>query len=997
MNKWYINNVEISQQVGTTLIETLDETLDRGSIILSRTGVKTPYSPETEIMLNADGIYYKYKIIEDKVRRISHSPNVYYEHNISFSQNTFSFQYHILRNTQVSQSIINEYSSKNYWTMCVLSQNGNYYADDRTTVVAENNLDKLSSTGTYGGLPVAFPYYNSNLSTTFSLPSGVLLDQHIKIVCKFAGFGSNSVFDNRVGYPYEMSFDSPTATKVYIGGHLWRTANRTDGVFFDNDIIDLSIPSLDGYTIQQNVNYTLTYMPLSYYNETEQWVLPYPYTQTSSGDSQTFYINAYCTAIIEYKSFSTSLYDTISRLRIICPLEEYSKVSSTRLFEVSQHLKGLTENIPSPQFTFSSCTLYQALAECLQVIDGIPFINGDGELDVEFFNDYSNEKSFDNITQYESSLNAKDYVNKYVSELQNATTNNTIFFPSKDSVRQATTGTTAVVDLTNMTMDLSAPIEKLVHFNILCQASGTDGAVYPIDIAGQCITSDIYKSLPYAQTQFYLVYEKGGTSINIGTTYQNEYFKFLQTYTILGIINRAYGETLPTGLNGIWKVQMGVALPDYNNFCYQVEYIARDNLRVQVNSPSEKYEGEIFTNQGNSNVIVERVGNNMHGLIARSGNEEITITQRITNFANRLKKGDYYLIDNELYVVNVVQHKFHKNGLIVSNCQLSKNFNKISNRTQIDISKRLSLISSTLGTNAEDFYNDYYTISCIQGSTPQPLPLAKNTAHFNQAFSSTFSQVFSNEAVNYRWSISNKPNLVCFRRDSNSTRTYINMYKIGVGNTMQFHCFYKDKINAGFYIKNGTSSPYPYTTLQGDFSYATLTGYGLNTSNSSYKYHYFYNNANTPIVDENNISQRYVPFFTLNSLWFSKDPNETFAVNYCIGIVPENPSEIVVGSALSSDNWCISNTLTTIKTLGSSTNYINFAETDFSNWTYGGVQVSKTMVGTTSEFFLTITGIANIKSIAFLNKETGRLLLGVNNLKNNNKLIIYFFATHNRI
>lgn len=995
--------------VGATIIETKDETRDRGTFVIARSTRRIGYKPYSLIRYtDNDNNVFIFTLLQDSVIMLNRgNATRYYRHSITYSQSTSNLQYHILRNMNISQNIDIFYNSGNYYTMCVKSQSGMY-------ATLKNNVGLNSEYVGSIGQMIASPKVLGK-TNTFTIPSDYLIIKPRIVVNN--GFFSNAHettslggvdFSTRIGYPDNMRFDNNSnAIQIYINGKLVRNTLHNSDYFYNGEYIDLEncYIYVNGSLVNMKtmgwVSYNLVWQSIQNVDEVEQWSFPSPYSADAILD-----IKSFSNLIITYQKYKYSLYDTLVKIRNICPLAFHdSNFESSRLFTISQHLKKLSEKVPSPQFNFSNSTLYDALFECLKVLDGVPYINENGELDIEFFNDLAEEESKANITTYQSTFSSKDYVNRFIAELQNSQPTKSVVYPSEHSWFKLTTPTSAVPDKNLCQATLPNNLERIENFYLLANIGGSE-VLAPIDISCQCITSEVYNALNYVDTEPYLVYSQGTNAINMGETYQHAYFSFITTFKLDSVVAKAYEKTNPCGVKNIGLDTIPTIESDFTKIYYQIHYISQDNARVQIVSPQNKQEGEILTNQSNGIVNIERVGRSMLGLIAKSGNEEIAIKKRFTNFNNRIKKGNYYIYDNEIYVANVVNTTFHRNGIIESSAQLTRNFNKISNRTQIDIQKRLSLISSSLGTNAEDFYTDYYIASETHGK-------GDLKQCFTKTFSDIFTAMFDTTAITYRFENNSQPELVAFTYLDPSTspqKVYIPLQKLAIGNSLQYRMFYKDKIVANYSIvsQGGASvcKPIPYTKSDGTLDEVYLDIWGRKKPLSAKEYDLESANSGTPYVNSSYFNSTYFNHFIdiarangsggYNGLYFLKDNNESLAINYCVSVVSDNSDKIVIGSEMMNANWLYTSQPSfNIVKVSSSTDLVNFEESDFTNFNDSAtISVS---VNSDSSFNMLIDLPSGTKSVAIYNKDNNRLIFGYNNLDNFvGTKIIYFTPSHER-
>ena len=101
--KCLINNVEVVVQNGETVISTLDETLDNGTLDLCLCNLENSIKPDSKVSIIDDqNNKYLFVVVKDEVKLASKNP-LSYIHNIAFTQNTRVLSKPQLRNTVFSQ------------------------------------------------------------------------------------------------------------------------------------------------------------------------------------------------------------------------------------------------------------------------------------------------------------------------------------------------------------------------------------------------------------------------------------------------------------------------------------------------------------------------------------------------------------------------------------------------------------------------------------------------------------------------------------------------------------------------------------------------------------------------------------------------------------------------------------------------------------------------------------------------------------------------------
>ena len=370
--------------------------------------------------------------------------------------------------------------------------------------------------------------------------------------------------------------------------------------------------------------------------------------------------------------------------------------------------------------------MFDALAEIFKLFDATFRIDDDGYLDIEYFNEHDKiELPNTEKAGYSSSLGEERFANRLVSYFQNTKVNDR--FPNSNNdnatvyVRSKTLG---VPDSKDYGLITPKPIDYINKISFIGQNKRTIQMEYTdiywiiyspyplIDISKNVIEEEIWASLPtYGDVnnpgrRNSFSYKRGSNCINVSETYVDEY-----GYTVLiadkvvqAAINRqyAFGDTIYHS----FFVPPGTIL-NFRDMKFAIDYVALVDGRLINESIDNKCEGEILVNQGNGSIDINKLGLNMVGLSLKLGQPSLTMTQKFTNWADRIKKGQFFMDGNDKWVANACSYVLVTNNIIQATIEFVKNFNGLASRIELDHEKRLSLISNDLTVKCEDNYGEF--------------------------------------------------------------------------------------------------------------------------------------------------------------------------------------------------------------------------------------------------------------------------------------------------
>lgn len=580
-----------------------------------------------------------------------------------------------------------------------------------------------------------------------------------------------------------------------------------------------------------------------------------------------------------------------------------------------EHAQVLMETI-APEFNFTGVDLFTAVSQVLSYIDAFPVLRSDGVLDFEYLNDLSNEEIDDlEMVDRKVSLNETNFSNRLVANYQNAKQETAINYPGKNLYRKIGASNYGVVDkndywfITDKTIDY---IDKLIikhqentNWNFSNLYFQSDATVlhslyfenFPIetyiDITAAVYEKEIYESLPYeyANSSFpnrnnTLYYSKGDNKIYAGITgeitYQGQHdvLEYAMRYCLL----REYGFGTEYDM---YNFDLFEYPTDFKKNCkYNVSYHAIFDGRISQESTSNKYEGETTVAQENSGVELNRMGNNMQGLIAKLGNEQLTITMPITEMKDRVKVGTLWVDEQgSKWFVNQVKTEFTTSkDKVIINATLTKDFNMISQFTRLNQEKRFYEISTKLTSKGYENLNEfiYFTNRELSDISTLAGRAAMTTDFYLLLLSNTLigTNVLALAGDDLEKSTKLVEYVECGCKETSESETAIlsaiPIHTYGSGNSICFEMGFESPINAGNRVVNNVNR----TTL-----YTNDSGFADNVSLTAWTYKDEPRELDDNFPRYENISSK-IALFSISNFYYYKKPNEILHVNYSVNFLP---------------------------------------------------------------------------------------------------------------
>ncbi len=954
MKKFYLNHNfsnPLSVEISPNLAETLDESLDNMTIVLGINADRKPYAP----ILNVVGVYEEdenqnrtlineFIISYDNVELATENP-LRYKHTVSLTQRSQFLTHHLTRNTVFSNSLQSSHYALSLGSLSIYEFKTSSYENIDTPQVTKINVKN--------GL--------------FSL--------RIKPDFFIENVDSADRYENRedpsepvLEYTYYCSYNRPqTWGDVYTEKPLnyedvilvLKIDNQTTewnlGNFRNQAYIDIPSTILD-FINENGINKQLEiYFKKPTLINNQGW----------SDDWQTIKkpILVKLSFEIEIESIETSVYEVIDTL-----INQYKKNTKAYndhsgstgydstikpLFKMPDEthqpvLYELLTTTQAPNFVFTQASMFDALSEIFRLFDATFRIDEDGYLEIEYFNDRDYDLKIEMTESKQagrsSSLGEERYANRLVTYYQNTKIKDR--FPN-DNNEYATaylrSKTLGVPGESDFVFTVPKPIDVILKAQInlsiqlkryITSEIGHDVGFYatswirewgrsyiePIDITENIVESSIWSILDSREGDIYsninkrnaLSYTRGTNFIDVSQYYTTS--TSLKNQILRNVIDYAtykkYGLSTYTST---FDELFGLTYINWRDVKMSVEYIALVDGKLVNESIDNKYDGEILTNQNNGSIDIYKLGLNMVGLSLKLGQPTLTMTQRFTNWENRIKKGQWFVdqTDGSVWVANTCSYVLVTNDTVQATIQFVKNFNALASRIELNREKRLTNISNELTVKCEENYGEFIyfsdNINLIMPTGETPEPIALYDSFVKDMLSMNLGWDAGKEKIEYAIidALDSENNVITLENGDKVEKIAIPMVVYGSGNSVCFEMSFDSPISAGNQLLDKYVSEYNGETLWngGWFSRAVLYTREDGTSNKfnvsfitlDEDVSRLFPKMKKPIVEgttstdysESNLTP--LSMTTLGKLEefeYFKKPNEIFALNYQLHFLP---------------------------------------------------------------------------------------------------------------
>jgi len=973
--------------ISPTLTETFDETLDSANVVLKATADDTLIKPDTRCYFKFNGtIVSNLVVASDTVEVVSHNP-IKYQHTLQLVQNTRFLQKHLVRNSVFSQP--ND-----------IRRGYNKYLVGGTEAQTPEN-------------PMTLLQYNEKICP-------VNETTYIKVKLQFLDFYTTS-----------------SATRVNVTNFTSFKFRRGETYYPITSSTSIIFNFLITYTDNTTYSFTKSYMgndniitgdydllvPITPTKEVKSIKLHgiFALSGTTLGDG-TFILNrdvvgneldTHNTTLLAYYSFSTyywTMYDVIDTLRKQYNLETTTYPNTNYLFNMpnsNTDLYKILKNTIAPAFTFTGATMYECLAEIFKYYDAIFTLDNDNRLGIEYLSDYSKNQVTKNFINRTQSFKEDGFTTGYVSYFENAIVEEEIYCLARNTqlgVNQASGDYYFI---------LPHNIQSIIEADLIMEEGHAilEGGIdayfkkgLAFDVTDWIFDTTTYSLLPasssyteykslinclyYTDNLIHLGASTSFQSFSTGTVWQHFLVNVVETFTNKLNPFHVVGGTLVTNSTQYRYAKM------------KIRYRASVDGRVRVENETNKYKGEMIVNQSSGAVDTNKMGLNMLGLSYKLGEPTLSMTQEITTWADRIKKGDIVIYNDSRYLANIVKYSLY-NDKIVATIEFIKNFNALSQRIQVDRQKRLSTISNELAVKSEDNYCEYLYFSTKLGNydnLKQPIVFSDSLI-FN-ALKMTFGGTYTTgDYPQVKMAVSQT-----YKLDGTllTDRIYLPMAKYPAGNTLCFEVAYDSPISAGYhtnYAYEGSNAAFTIPLKYGD-----INGWAdkINVIFADFNEDNTFENGTTrntgfPYITANQMISK----GSISGLKYYKKPNEIFALNYeLIHLVMNDRRNIdFIGNQLITNSFLL-------KGVKKPTNFKFYYSTTekYSPFDFKGLgssvscELSGSYLGlSVMSFTFTPSTIPSSYVSWAICDENGNIYFASNETRPNNQFIIYAITRHNRL
>lgn len=924
--RFYLNTLanRVYVEVAPQITETFDESLDSATVVLQANTISTPFAPNQYFYIcdDNDNILYTMELALDMVETYSSKP-LRYRHTLTLTQNSRNMSKHTVRNSVFTQPL-NDYKRGFFATKNMLQKH-----------------DHAGGLTTYSWLSFSANYWSEPIKIT----SRDRVRGDFVIEPQVIGFYYNdhdNVYNpNGDDKPHifkadmtDFSDGTDIVIKLYKDG-----VDTGESIVLTSDMLGSKIV-VDDFTnyIKNNplgeyslyINSNNLFCTKSVTGSTIQNHTPSQYALSINFSIQIYYYDCY--DLLEL---------LIERQRL-----KNFRYARQKLFTLpeSGELHDLLVGTIPPNFTFTAATMYECIADIFKLFDAIFTLDNNNVLGIEYLNEYGTENT-DKATSSKSTHAEDTYNRGIVNFYQDARVLER--FPSGKGYAKARSSGLGVPTSTNdFCILLPHKIEyidkvemlnpkikvQIVYFKRSGDtASATGYAVYDDDIiidissfvfessmwgllsSGDLSTITSNQDKVQANTTYY---QKGDNKIILGLTYTNGEIQ-TTNYNFSNILEFAWlrldGQQNPIGVSNVSFVEDSIS-SDYTSIKTAVTYMASVDGKLEIESINPKFNGEIFVDQSNGAVDLNKLGLNMFGLAQKLGEPTLTKTMQITNFSERIRKGQYIIIDGEKWIANVITHTILNNGKVQSVVNFVKNYNALSLFTRVNKEKRMSTISPDLINKSEILFGEYLYFS----SSNMPYSYQSLTKMEMSEICSLFAATFKlNESDTHRvdyaivssFDKDNNP----YTFNDNGTETTIEniaipLVKYGAGNSICLEASFSHPKSAG----NKTTAISASTWFGNVDYYTNFVPYTDDNGfidKIDYKLYFKVTDSdldNYPIIDTTGSDTLVV---SLEKLVVDKFSNEIFAINYQIHMLPMNERKDIdfVGSAFINNNAIVKN------------------------------------------------------------------------------------------
>jgi len=912
--EFYLNGTQIYPIVNTTITERIG-TFSDATLPLEINNIKSPFLPMSQLQIRNTGEgNWNFVIVSDEVETASKDGTLF-KHNLTVRSGIFEATKHVLRNTVFSQppKVLKGICHQ----MMGIETTYNSTTDFRFPI-------QDASKDSYSHLDI-------NLSSRHKIAKGA-----IKLRTEIWEYMSVDTTN-----PQLLDFDTPSYHGTNTHNQMIVGIKR-----YDNNV--LVSTKLYNFTTG---NYKEINTSDSIFNNLTDKTVFRVYVESGFNSFTPNNVSnkgavAVVDVTLELQAYYYSLFDIVEDLYYQSK-KLYNGIATNdiKCLQITSDVDKVNElkSIVAPEISFNGMTYYDALYTLFSYIDAVPVVDANGYLSYEFLNNYDENKVVPTIEAHKAdekiNINDEYYTNKLVANYQNARQENAICYPCVNRMRRVASKDLGIPTSTSYCLKVPKPIDYIdkvsistgtltveaffqYHYDTYTVYGVKYGGIQisQLEIQDRIFETALYNSLN-DNREFYeetfllcncLCYSRGSDYIDLLgnaslTVLTHEIYKYVIMAQLLFRFGVPSYSTLylynGTGAVGLTDLEDEVEddIVDKQEITYYVEYHALYDGRVEQVSQKAKYEGETYVNQESAEVSLNKMGNNLQGLIAKLGNKVENLTLDVSSYGARMRVGSIWKTDDgEKYIANVVQTTFSTSAdKVIVNAEFSKDFNLISQFTKIDQQKRFYEISEKLTTKGYENITEYVYFSYSTSMTDRDDFIKSSMSSIYMLhcmIEGTLGKIstYKCDYATFRPYTHKNDNY-----PSNSNYTYLPLHIYGSGNSICFEMDYDDSLNAGDRVTGDGGVDTPY--------YAKSTLYTNNKNGFADKVEIklwevttSWNATNFPTISTVNDRN----LLTIDNFYYLKKPNEIFHLNFAFAFMYES-DEFFFGNEFIENNAVI--------------------------------------------------------------------------------------------
>lgn len=666
----FIDGYELTDYVsmGLNCTNRKDDNLDEGSFVVAPLLREKPFDPGSIIFIGDE----QYVLSGDSVSVCGRGSNVSYKHEIHYAQLTRALCFVTIRGTDLRQPAMNPHERG--------------YA--RRIYGPNSSLDSFDSN--------AFDFGTETLD-------GATLSVRVFYSDKDYSYEHTSSTHNAISNLHETT--AWTGSITVTDGTQVRVINRSSmskRIGEEGVSVSLGALSSEGGSLKIND------------------------ISVSISEAHDFlFVDAYIEGDTHRYSYKDAIRETIKA--------HYSKAIEQQYIRFVE--SDSIYDRKAPDFSFQQgTTLYDALKEIFDAL-GMKMKARYNQGYIEIYGSRYDEKG-DSVTPTITSeeLDMSDGSRNQSAEVsyQSAITDNACYAPAYGTATKAKSKKLGVPDQSSWHIITQQPIHAILK---VFAYTSSDKRVYTTyDFTEDNVTYKLYvkfpANFPIDVTDY--VYEREEQSLLTVSAWATEYISATQGNTItwqrgqrdiyVGAIERTPINTAHYAMENLIKgatyrmfggilVMTGASPFDV---AFNVKYIPQATGAFEAECVDEKlyrgYKGKLPVKQSSSLNGITRLGDNVFGSVSRSGWGDKSITIGFKSDSDIPHIGDFYHDDDGEWEISTLDRVKLPNGWQCA-ISLTKNFNRLAQRTKIDREIRQTEISPKLALESTNVYKEYLYVS----------------------------------------------------------------------------------------------------------------------------------------------------------------------------------------------------------------------------------------------------------------------------------------------